>query len=51
MSLLDNKIPPLGKIQEEENLTNERIAEETRKLNEENSKVKVEKRKYNKKVK
>lgn len=55
MSLQNNRITPLGVIQEAENLTNERIAEETRKLNEENSakdnEIKVENRKLGRKKK
>lgn len=39
MSLLDDRLRPLEELQEEENLTNERLAEETRKLNSESDKV------------
>ena len=50
MSLLGARLAPLEEIQEEENLTNERLAEELKKL-QKDTKHKVEKKKKSKKVK
>ena len=49
MSLLDSRLAPLEDVQEEENLTNEKLAEELKKLKKD-TKNKVEsKKKKNKK--
>ena len=48
MSLLDDRLLPLEEVQEEENLTNERLAEELKKL-QKGTKSKVEKKKKKKK--